>query len=329
MTPYSAPLPAAATAAPNTVSRPLPPYRGIVAVDAKDFTGRPAIEHAEISRSVPELLEASLNRAGLAHLWADRRFPNSTGDGYVFGFDPAHLPFMIHPWLNTLQDVLTRFNAGSPGVAPIRLRVSLHVGPLPDSGGEFDGNGTARNDTHRLLDSVPVKAILAASSESITQVAAILSDRAHQDAVAGGYAGRHPDHFLEVPATVEGKTFAQRAWLYIPAPSGNLYDRRILGEQVMADQRTPGGTCDDQADDAPATRTDIKADNGIVNTGRVSGGQHLSNRGGDHIGDRVEGSKIGSIGGEHIGGDNNGHRVGTVHGNLGDVVRDGQRKQDR
>ncbi|MGK5643220.1 hypothetical protein ACSNOK_33770, partial [Streptomyces sp. URMC 126] len=97
--------------------------------------------------------------------------------------------------------------------------------------GPGDGNGTPRNDTHRLLDSRPVRAILAASSESITQVAAILSQRVFEDAVLSGYTRRHPDQFIEVPATVEGKNFQQRAWLYVPAPSGNLYDRRILGER--------------------------------------------------------------------------------------------------
>lgn len=141
-----------ATAAPHALSRPLPPYRGIVAVDAKDFTGYPAIEHGVISRAIPQLLQTSFQQAGLAELWQNRRFPNSTGDGYVFGFDPAAMPFVIHPWLRLLQDVLTEFNVHSMGAVRIRLRVSLHIGPLPDSGLEYDGNGTPRNDTHRLLD---------------------------------------------------------------------------------------------------------------------------------------------------------------------------------
>ncbi|MFJ8622087.1 hypothetical protein ACIRD3_04500 [Kitasatospora sp. NPDC093550] len=309
MTEFDQPRPEA-SALPHTRSRHLPPYRGIVAVDAKDFTGYPAIEHGVISRAVPEVLQWSFERAGLAQVWQDRRFPGSTGDGYVFGFDPAWMPFLIHPWLNTLQDVLTEFNVHSSGTVRIRLRVSLHIGPLPDTGGEFDGNGTPRNDTHRLLDSRPVKAMLAASNESITQVAAILSDRCYQDAVAGGYTGRHPDHFIEVPATVEGKRFDQRAWLYVPAPSGNLYDRRILGDAVVEEQerRAPAAEPAEPAEYRRARRTVVnqRADGGNINSGTVHGGQSVTNAGRDSYGgfggDFVAGNK-----GDTVHGDKNEH----------------------
>ncbi|MGK4584854.1 hypothetical protein [Kitasatospora sp. HPMI-4] len=305
MSHFHHPLPEA-SALPHSRSRHLPPYRGIVAVDAKDFTGYPAIEHGVISQAVPQLLERALERAGVEEVWNHRRFPASTGDGYVFGFDPAWMPFMIHPWLHTLQDVLTEFNVHSVGAVRIRLRVSLHIGPLPDSGGEFDGNGTPRNDTHRLLDSRPVKAMLAASNENITHVAAILSDRCYQDAVAGGYTGRHPDHFIEVPATVEGKRFDQRAWLYVPEPSGSLYDRRVLGDRVVEDHEVRRGQADTagRSEDRP-TRPSVvnRAERGNLNTGTVHGGQSVSNvdlgGGGDYVA---------------------GNKAGTVHGTMGDTV---------
>ncbi|MFJ9448148.1 hypothetical protein ACIRRH_40990 [Kitasatospora sp. NPDC101235] len=307
MTESDQPMPEA-SALPYSRSRHLPPYRGIVAVDAKDFTGYPAIEHGVISRAVPQVLQWSFERAGLAEVWQGRRFPNSTGDGYVFGFDPAWMPFLIHPWLNTLQDVLTEFNVHSVGTVRIRLRVSLNIGPLPDAGGEFDGNGTPRNDTHRLLDSRPVKAMLAASNESITHVAAILSDRCYQDAVAGGFTGRHPDHFIEVPATVEGKRFDQQAWLYVPAPSGNLYDRRILGDVVVEEQEGRNGREEDGRTErrrAPRTVVNQRADGGNLNSGTVHGDQSVTNvRGDSYGGDRVEGVTF-----------------GTVNGNVGDIVQ--------
>nr|WP_037678997.1 hypothetical protein [Streptomyces catenulae] len=333
----------------------MPPYRGVVAVDAKDFTGYPAVQHGVISQTVPQLLEVSFERAGLAEVWRERRFPAPTGDGYVFGFDPARMPFLIHPWLNTLQEVLAEFNVHSTGAVRIRLRVSLHIGPLPDDGAEFDGNGTPRNDTHRLLDSVPVKAMLAASSENVTQVAAILSDRCYQDAVAGGYTGRHLDHFLEVPATVEGKPFAQRAWLYVPAPSGNLYDPRILGEEVTGARRDPDGhgarnaaRADrsaapgagrdaapgadrpgpraDRADAGTGSSVTYAAERGNLNLGTVHGGQNVRNveAAGDYTeGDHVRGDKVA---GNHIAGDYvAGRKAGTVHGAMGDVVHGDKR----
>ncbi|MBM7168981.1 hypothetical protein JQK87_11240 [Streptomyces sp. G44] len=281
------------TARPYTRTRPLPPYRGILAVDAKDFTGRPAIEHEAVSRAVPELLKTALSKADLHDLWYDRKFPASTGDGYVFGFDPTRMPFVIHPLLLTLQDVLTDFNVLSHGAVPIRLRVSLHVGPLPDTGDEFGGNGTARNDTHRLLDSRPVKAVLASHKESLTHVAAILSDRCYEDAVASGYTGRHPDHFVEVAATVEGKPFSQRAWIYVPQPSGPLHDEP---SDAAPSQVSPGETGrPSERDDTHTPRTRNSAPHGNINTGTVHGGQSVANHhvAGDHVGgnkaDRVRG----------------------------------------
>ncbi|MEV7940465.1 hypothetical protein AB0O82_30590 [Kitasatospora sp. NPDC088264] len=327
-----------ASALPYSRSRQLPPYRGIVAVDAKDFTGYPAIEHGMISQAVPQVLQWSFERAGLAEVWHGRRFPASTGDGYVFGFDPAWMPFLIHPWLHTLQEVLTEFNVNSVGTVRIRLRVSLHIGPLPDSGGEFDGNGTPRNDTHRLLDSRPVKAMLAASNESITQVAAILSDRCYDDAVAGGFTGRHPDHFIEVPATVEGKRFDQRAWLYVPAPSGNLYDRRILGDTVVGEhERAQAAAAEPAAGQADGGRVgsgpvSYRADRGNVNGGgTVHGGQHVTNVEGGQQVTKVRGDYAGRdfVRGDSFGGDYvAGHKAGTVHGNQGDTFH-GDKKERR
>ncbi|MER5312130.1 hypothetical protein ABT034_30575 [Streptomyces sp. NPDC002773] len=213
--------------APWTESRPLPPYKAVLAVDAKDFTGLPAVLHAPVSQMIPELVDQALVKAGLTDVQHDKRFPASTGDGIVFGFDPTHLPFVIWPFLNVLDEVLAQYNALSVGPR-IRLRASVHVGPLPDEGRPSDGNGTPRNDTHRLLDSRPVKAVLASSSEQTTHLAAILSDRVYEDAVLGGYAGLHPDRCIEVPATVEGKPFAQRAWLFIPSPSASLFRAGVL-----------------------------------------------------------------------------------------------------
>ncbi|ARQ69988.1 hypothetical protein [Streptomyces marincola] len=221
---------------PNAESRPLPGYRALLAVDAKDFTGLASIQHSAVSMVITELVDRALTAAGLTELRDTKSFPNNTGDGIVFGFDPRHLPFVVFPFLRTLDGLLGRHNGQY--VSPrLRLRASVHVGPLP----EADGNGTARNDTHRLLDSRPVKAILAMpGSEHTTHLAAILSQRVYEDVVLGGYAGLGPDHFIEVPATVDGKPFAQRAWLHIPSPSGHLLRHGILS------------TIEESAEPAPA-----------------------------------------------------------------------------
>ncbi|MGK5731677.1 hypothetical protein [Streptomyces sp. URMC 124] len=275
--------------APWSISRDLPPYRGILAVDAKDFTGRPAVEHVTITTLIPQLLRQALERAGLGQLWQDQRFANNTGDGFVFGFDPTALPRVIHPFLAELQELLTDYNIHATATGRLRLRVSLHVGPLPDAGAPGDGNGTPRNDTHRLLDSQPVKLMLAGSSEHTTHVAAIVSQRVFEDAVLSGYTRLHPDRFIEVAATVQDKNFQQRAWLHVPAPSGSLYDRGLLGEQPVsgAPSASDDGAAPAEAPRPPAAQPGTGStityhhNRGFVSHGDVHGGQHQTNNYGD------------------------------------------------
>ncbi|MDR7277033.1 hypothetical protein [Catenuloplanes atrovinosus] len=203
----------------------LPPYRAIMAVDAKDFTAEPGSTQETISGLIPSLVGEVFADAGLGQHWNSPLFFGPSGDGFAIGLPTEILPYVIEPVPALLQARLASHNRSvRQGQARLRLRMSLNVGPLPVDSDRPDrtGNGAARNDTHRLLDSRPVKAMLAAASPHVTFLACILSDRVFQDVVAEGYAGRHPDHFLEVPATVEGKSFAQRAWLLVPEVSGNL-----------------------------------------------------------------------------------------------------------
>jgi hypothetical protein len=231
-------MPVTTPPAPYAESRPLPPYRALLAVDAKDFTGLPAVQHAAVSELIPELVDDALERADLHALRDAKRFPAGTGDGIVFGFDPVFLPFVLAPFLGVLDGVLGAYNQQEVGPR-IRLRASVHVGPLPDAGEPGDGNGKPRNDVHRLLDSRPVKAMLADSSEHVTHLVAIVSDRVHEEVVLGGYTALHPDRLLEVPATVDGKNFAQRAWLYVPSPSSGLLRAGVPAREEPAASPRP------------------------------------------------------------------------------------------
>jgi hypothetical protein len=218
---------------PYVTSEELPPYRSIFAVDAKGFTEQPGRLHQTISGLIPQLVGKAFAGIGLAEVWNDPTFFGPTGDGFALGVPTRVMPFLVHPLLSELQAVLERHNqsirAGDPRM---QLRVSLNLGPVKEDANPYlGGNGTARNDTHRLLDSVPVKAILAAASPNVTLVAAIISERVYRDVVEQGYTGLHPDHFIEVPAIVDGKNFQQRAWLYVPQLSGNLVTTGVMPVQ--------------------------------------------------------------------------------------------------
>ncbi|QSB16505.1 hypothetical protein JQS43_09625 [Natronosporangium hydrolyticum] len=259
---------------PFSGARDLPDYLGILAVDAKDFTAEPSVAHQPISGLIPRLTGTAFENIGLAEVWNQPAFFGPTGDGFAVGVPPRALPYLVDPLLAELQQVLAAHNSGSRRAeALLRLRVSLHVGPLPaDPAQPFTGGGgTPRNDTHRLLDSTPVRAILSAASPRVTFVAAILSDRIFQDVVAAGYTSLHPDHFIEVPATVPGKGFTQRAWLRVPAPSGNLL---TVGSPAVAPEPcAPPPAADPGAPEQPVATPEGAVQSGS-NYGQVAGVVH-------------------------------------------------------
>jgi len=49
---------------PGSESRPLPPYRALLAVDAKDFTGLPSVQHSAVSELIPQLVDRALEGIG-------------------------------------------------------------------------------------------------------------------------------------------------------------------------------------------------------------------------------------------------------------------------
>ncbi|MFC9293386.1 hypothetical protein ACFTWH_20050 [Streptomyces sp. NPDC057011] len=216
---------------------------------------------------MPALVDRALRAAGLAELARAKRFPAHTGDGIAFGLPTALLPFVVWPFVDRLQDALTEHNARTDSRFGLRLRMSVHVGPLPDTGHAGDGEGTARNDTHRLLDSEPVKEALARSSAAVTPLAAVFSQRVYEDVILSGFAGLHPDRCVRVEAVVPGKAFRQPAWLYVPSPSGDL-----LGDGL---RRTDGVA--PARDEAPAaapkpTLGTQHVGHGVAVMGSVSGG---------------------------------------------------------
>ncbi|HVB41150.1 MAG TPA: hypothetical protein VNF47_00410 [Streptosporangiaceae bacterium] len=204
-------------------TRELPPSRAIFAVDTEKFTRNPSARQPELSDAIPELLGSAFARCGLAEVWAARRFPQGTGDGYVFGVPEQHAPFLLDPLLDQLQEVLEEHDRrlrSQDRSLRLQLRAAIHMGSVPDSGGRREGIGTPVNDTFRLLDSESIRQELSDRNPDITLLAAIASQRVFEDVVRAGFTpGLPPDRFRPVIAEVAGKEFVQPAWLYVPKPS--------------------------------------------------------------------------------------------------------------
>ncbi|MGW7580927.1 hypothetical protein ACWGKU_33665 [Kitasatospora sp. NPDC054768] len=199
----------------------LPDHQAVVVLDQEGFTERPSAVQAALSAAIGRIVDEALSAAGLDHVRDHKRFARNTGDGLVFGCAPGYLPALTHPFLAELESALTREHA-RVGTAPIRLRVAISAGPLPVDGGPGDGSGTARNEAHRLVDSIVLKHALAQANPEVTHLVAIVSDQVYRDVVLAGYSGLHQSRFAPVLAAVTGKRFRQPAWVHVPVPSGGL-----------------------------------------------------------------------------------------------------------
>jgi hypothetical protein len=211
------------------VTRDLADYHAIIAADIKDFTSNTDTGNWLLARRLPQILKEAFSRSGLD--FSRVRFPGQIGDEYVAGLDYHKLPYLIHPLLDSLQDVLAELDAGDRGRGPrMRLRASIHIGPLP---GEDDpdgpaGIGKAMNDLHRLLDCGPVRDALHNTDPDTTFVAAVISQRAYEDALLTGACTLRPSLLTEIPVHV--KQFSSTAWLYVPQPSGQALHRAFTGD---------------------------------------------------------------------------------------------------
>ncbi|GLW53287.1 hypothetical protein [Kitasatospora phosalacinea] len=198
----------------------MPDTQGMAAFDAKGFSELPSLTQPGASRLIAELVDESFIEAGLQQVLDERSFTAPRGDGLAMGFPPKYLPAVIDWFVPLLDRAAAAYNACRRD-APVRLRMSLHLGPVTIDGNPPDANGAARNDLHRLLDSEPLKRVLDASDPEVTHLVSVFSDRVYQDVLVGGYSKLRPGACTRVEATVSGKAaFHQTAWLYIPSPSG-------------------------------------------------------------------------------------------------------------
>ncbi len=213
------------------------PYRAVLAVDARNFSGNTSTAMQQINADIQQVLDCSLQAIGLSGDWQRRSFPQHTGDGYVAGMDAEVLPALVGCFPQALRTVLWDWRRANQGLAPLQLRVSVHVGPLPD-----DGLGVPMVDTHRLLDDQALRDLLARADPEVTNTAVIISERVYEDVFESGLAtgsavaGQFAQRFVRV------KTFARPARLHVPGLDWGLADRSIFEvPEQPATGRAPSG----------------------------------------------------------------------------------------
>jgi hypothetical protein len=122
----------------------------------------------------------------------------------------------------------------------LRLRVSIHIGPVHDEGDELrDRISEPTIYACRLLDSAPLREALRNSEPDVTLAGAIISQRVFEDVVQGGYTQIHETEFEAVTAEVPDKDFTQAAWLYIPRRSRKAHEAGATRQTEIAEPSPP------------------------------------------------------------------------------------------
>ncbi|MGW8376916.1 hypothetical protein [Streptomyces sp. ODS28] len=215
----------------------VPPEQALLVLDMQDYSKIPEAKMAPARSDVDDILECVLSHAGLGLPEESEGAYKDTGDGAILVFAPHVLPRLVDPVLAELNAALRRYERQRLVGAPtIRLRASVHVGPLTLP----DRRGDAINDACRLISSRTVYQGLWAAGVNGAFLAAVLSETAYRRTVA---AGRTPElgthHFLATRARVEGKPdFAEPCWLHVPGLlAAGL--RSFLPEESEADEPSP------------------------------------------------------------------------------------------
>ncbi|MFJ7098128.1 hypothetical protein ACIQWL_49440 [Streptomyces mirabilis] len=211
---------------------PLWPYRAVLAVDARNFSALDSKGMQQVNADIRPLLAQALSASNVSAQWERRMFGQHTGDGYVAGMDPEVLPALVGCFPDALRQALARRRAETSPGAPLQLRVSIHVGPLPTS-----GLGVPMVHTHRLLDDDALRTVLNRANPEITNTAVIISQRVYEDVFESGCVNGDVLPAQFVRHLVKVKKFQQPAWVHIPGFDWGLADPDIF-EPVDSTEHT-------------------------------------------------------------------------------------------
>ncbi|MEV4176170.1 hypothetical protein [Nonomuraea sp. NPDC049709] len=201
--------------------RDLPRHRALFVVDMRDYssTADPSME--QVRKDIDDLLATAFRESGLSEEWQNPELHNDTGDGFVLVLPTARMWRLIDPLIENLDRVLYRYDqARLVSTPPVRLRVSVHLGPLPDS-----FRGSAINDLFRLVNSHEADEALTIAVERKAFVALIISDEVFQVVVRQGRTERLDQRdFHKIIAKVPDKDFETLAWVHAPRVGASAFE---------------------------------------------------------------------------------------------------------
>jgi hypothetical protein len=273
----------------------MPELRAVLGIDVIASASNPNHLLSAIPHTVRRLLTAACARGGVdLDGVLDRQH---VGDGELLAFPARTLPDLVD-MAAALEILVAEHNLWHK--PEVRLRIAIHLGPLPDGLGYYRTN----IDRSRLLDGPTFKQVITGclrARPDTFATALILSSQAFDTVFSGDYTSVVRRHeFGEI--TVLGKEHHATAWVRVSGVdaatvSGYASDVESANHGVTP-QASPPTT---EPLTAPAGR-------GFSNHGDVQGHQVS----GDHnsFGDAVHNVS------NHAGGDNTGVQAGIVHGGI-------------
>ncbi|MFI1488635.1 hypothetical protein [Streptomyces sp. NPDC020747] len=192
-------------------------------MDARNFSALDSKGMQQVNADILPLLAQSLGASNVSAHWERRMFGQHAGDSYVAGMDPEVLPALVGCFPDALRKALAHRRADAPASTPLQLRVSIHVGPLPNT-----GLGVPMVHTHRLLDDDALRTLLNRANPEITNTAVIISQRVYEDVFESGCLNGDvlPDQFMR--HLVKVKKFQQPAYVHVPGFDWRLADPEIF-----------------------------------------------------------------------------------------------------
>ncbi|PJE97212.1 hypothetical protein CUT44_13805 [Streptomyces carminius] len=185
---------------PNAVD--VPPERALLVVDMKGYSQIPEAKMAPVRSDLDDILTTVFIQSGLSLPASEDGAYKDTGDGAIFVLPDRDAARLIDPLLGHLNDALTRYDktrlASTP---PIRLRASVHTGPLSLP----DHRGDAINDACRLISSDAVRQAMTAALEHGSFLAAVVSEVTFRRTVRAGRTDLQENQFLPATARVQDK----------------------------------------------------------------------------------------------------------------------------
>jgi hypothetical protein len=215
----------------------MPPgiWRLCVAYDVERYSGRGTRREYATQQRLADVLKLALHEAGLA---TDAYELQEQGDGGI-AFLPTggtvDEPRLLVGLISALRNVLTELNEDLVEQARVRLRVGLGQGVVHRAAHGYAGPAVV--DVCRLRDAEPVRTMLAGSNSPLVVV---VSDGLYNDVLVHGYHGLRGSAFT--PIDFQVKTFAARAWIYLPGSQSQPPELAGHDQQDQQKEDMPAGS---------------------------------------------------------------------------------------